>query len=650
MYWHPDYLSLFGYAIISLQIGMAFVLSLRISSMYMQLEQSNVILEAAVIERTRELEEQTAISRQASEAKSQFMATMSHEIRTPINAVIGLSAAELMGGLPDTTRDNISQIYESGSILLGIINDILDISKIEAGRFELSPSVYETATLLHYVSYLNMVRIGSKPIRFSLEVGADFPQKLKGDELRVKQVLNNLISNAIKYTDQGTVTLSATWEPSPSADGGAVIRFAVRDTGVGIPAEDLARLFDSYTQLDAGAARKTEGTGLGLTIAKNLAEMMDGKIAVESACGSGSVFTAEIAQGLADSTGIGQKTAEDLQNFRYKPAMEDEIKIARQWMPSAKALVVDDIKANRNVAKGLLAAYGLAVDTAASGPEGIELAKQNAYDIVFMDHMMPEMDGVQAARVIKGLGASVPIVAMTAGAMLGMREYYLQQGFDDYLSKPVTLKALDELILRWIPTKKWASRPDAPPDARLPKNDNFAAEIDTQRIDTLNHYRASFERWQGQDEAPDGVRPDSSYFERFAAFIETLDVAGSPSLELQASTLADAGRRGDATKIKELLPAFFENLKNRPESGQDMEASAMIALGAILIRLKAAVLDGKTEEAEKILSEMGALELKGAGRDLYFLLYDMLLADGAEKAIGAISLWEKLSLARYHKA
>jgi len=431
---------------------------------------ANSMLETVVQERTGELREQTRIAVQASRAKSAFLATMSHEIRTPLNAVIGLSELELQGDLPESSKNNIQQIFFSGSSLLAIINDILDISKIEAGGLELIPVEYKTADLINDTANLNRIRIGSKPISFVLEIEADFPRKLTGDDLRIKQVLNNLLSNAIKYTEEGTVHLSAAWETT-GQQGELLLRFSVKDTGQGIRKEDFHKLFSSYNQLESMTNRKVEGTGLGLAITKNLVEMMGGSITVESEYGKGSVFTVEIIQRLADSAGgdfehIGKSIAEDLRNFRYLPCREEEPSV-RSEVPYGKVLVVDDIQVNLLVASGMLELYGLQVDTAESGQQAIDLVKAEhsisgrSYDIIFMDHMMPEMDGIEAVAAIRawekelhGNGKSpVPIVALTANVILGMKEMFIEKGFNDFLAKPVNIAKLDEVLVRWLNTR-----------------------------------------------------------------------------------------------------------------------------------------------------------------------------------------------------
>ena len=439
-------------------------------------EEANRRLETAVTERTRELKEQTRIAIDANRAKSQFLATMSHEIRTPLNAVIGLSEIELRGKLPESSRSNVQQIYQSGSSLLRIINDILDISKIEAGSFELVPVEYETASLINDTVNLNRVRLGSKTINFVLEIGEYFPRKLIGDELRVKQVLNNLLSNAIKYTEKGTITLSADCFTDDAErelyKQEALLRFTIRDTGAGIRRESIDKLFSSYTQLDARANRKIEGTGLGLAITKNLVEMMDGRITVESEYGKGSVFTAEIVQRIKDSAGIGRDVAESLRGFRY--VSENAVReLARSWMPDGKVLVVDDMLVNIKVARGLLEPYGLRIDSAVSGQKAIEMITEKTagspeYDLVFMDHMMPGMDGIEATSLIRAWekerefsGRQLPVIALTANAVVGMREMFLEKGFNDYLTKPIDILKLDEILMRWIPREKiLQGRPD----------------------------------------------------------------------------------------------------------------------------------------------------------------------------------------------
>jgi signal transduction histidine kinase/DNA-binding NarL/FixJ family response regulator/HPt (histidine-containing phosphotransfer) domain-containing protein len=582
-------IDLFPYSIFTVHIGMAFTLSQRFSGMYKRLEQSNTMLEIAVQERTMELKKQTEIAVNASRVKSEFLATMSHEIRTPLNAVIGLSEIELLGNLPESSRDNIVQIYQSGSSLLGIINDILDISKIEVGGFKLVPVEYESASLLNDTVMLNKVRIGSKPIVFAMEIGGDFPLTLLGDELRIKQVLNNLLSNAIKYTKKGSVTLIAAWDEFCKREGEALVRFTVRDTGVGIREEDIGKLFSGYTQLDTRANRKIEGTGLGLEITKKLVDMMGGSIIVESEYGKGSVFTVEIIQSIPDYTPIGEETAEKLRNFNYTADRKGE-DIDRSWMPYGKVLVVDDLPVNLQIARGFLEPYGLMVDSAESGQKAIELVKAEnpQYDLVFMDHMMPEMDGIEAVRIIRQeldseYCRNIPIIALTANAMVGNTEMFLSKGFNGFISKPIDTVQLDEALNKWIRDKKTKSNEqlviskENKIEDKLPGKDINSSLITIPGVDvqkgitatggTLAAYRKVLSIFckDVEDRLPLLQKtPDADTLPAFITHVHSLKSAsasiGAQEISSLAAGLETTGKAGNTDFIRENLPDFVQQL------------------------------------------------------------------------------------------
>jgi CheY-like chemotaxis protein len=354
--------------------------------------------------------------------------------------------------------------------------------------------------------------------------------------------------------------------------------------------------------------------------------MMGGSISVESEYGKGSVFTVEIVQGIEGSQSIGEETAENLRSFSYIDGKKAENSIHHE-IHHKKALVVDDIPANLLVMNGFLAPYGLQVDTTSSGNEAIEKVKQNHYDIIFMHHMMPEMDGVEAVTVIRTWeaeklqknkrqqeSARIPVVAMTANALRGMKDFYLEHGFDDYLSKPINPMALDEVLKKLIPNN------DPTP---------YDAEMFAQRLDMLNHYRVSFANIREEDYH---AKFDAEYFAKFTALIESFGEFRSLSNLDPYSPLIEAGRREDIPTIRETLPAFYEALRRQWE---EQEADTGI-LREMLPRLKKAIMDGQTELAEAIMTELGSANLTSSGRELYFKLYDLLLAGETEKAIEAI--------------
>ena len=409
------------------------------------------------IEDAREEHTQRLLAYQESKAKSNFLATMSHEIRTPMNAILGIAEMQMQDEtLKPNTKEAFGKISTSGDLLLGIINDILDLSKIEAGKLELVIEKYDTASLINDTVQLNIMRTGSKPIMFELYVDENMPLFLLGDELRIKQILNNLLSNAFKYTDEGTIKLSVSSETvKDTEDFSATLVFCVSDTGQGMTKEQVAKLFEEYTRFNQEANRTTEGTGLGMSITQNLIRLMNGEIFVQSEPGKGSVFTVRLPQERVDSSLMGRELAENLQQFRIRnTAHMKRAQITREPMPYGSVLIVDDVETNIYVAKGLMAPYGMKIDSAESGFAAIEKIKDgNVYDIVFMDHMMPKMDGIEATQIIRSMGYNRSIVALTANAVAGQTEVFLKNGFDDFISKPIDIRQLNVVLNKLIRDK-----------------------------------------------------------------------------------------------------------------------------------------------------------------------------------------------------
>lgn len=403
----------------------------------------------------------------SNRAKSDFLANMSHEIRTPINAVLGMNEMILREDHRAQNHEEDSappvkealknigvyaeDVKNAGHNLLAIINDILDFSRIEAGRMELQETVYQLSSVLNDLSNMFFFKAQDKALEFIIDVDEELPDHLRGDEVRLRQVLTNLLNNAVKYTEKGSVRLTVRGERQ--GDKRYMLTAAVEDTGIGIRPEDEGKLFTRFERLDMQRNSTVEGTGLGLVITKRLLDMMGGSISVSSTYGVGSVFTVAIPQGIADEAPMGD----------YKKRFEANVQEAKPYReafhaPDARVLIVDDTQMNLNVVVNLLKKTEMQIDTANSGADAVALSDEKAYDVILMDQRMPGMSGTETLRQIRAreesLNKDTPIICLTADAVVGARERYLSDGFADYLSKPVNGRMLESVILKYLPSEK----------------------------------------------------------------------------------------------------------------------------------------------------------------------------------------------------
>ncbi|MDR3279319.1 MAG: response regulator [Synergistaceae bacterium] len=622
------------------------------NSMVVQLEQ-----------RQADLLEAKIVAEAASRSKSAFLATMSHEIRTPLNAIIGLSEIVLSEELPGHILDNLEKIYSSGAVLLGIVNDILDISKIEAGGLEMVPVDFSVLALLNDTVQLNATRIGPKNITFELEIDESIPLSLYGDELRVKQILNNLLSNAFKYTKKGKVTLKIGWL---RMGDDAVMNFTVTDTGIGIKEEDMSKLFSEYTQLDAKANRHIEGTGLGLSITKGLVEMMGGGISVESQHGVGSSFRAVVPLKIADETPIGHEAANDLKKFRFANSGqrhgERDKNFVRAYMPGGRVLVVDDVATNLDVARGFMIPYGLSVDCTSSGMEAIEKIRVicrgevdvSRYDVIFMDHMMPEMDGIEATRVIRRMdheyARTVPIVALTANALSGSEEMFLSNGFNGFISKPIDLLRLDLELNKWVPRSACPESGEKPREI-MPRGeggmtgamlDGVDIEAGIRRYGEEALYLQILRSYAANTPAliEKLRKPSEAALKEYAITVHGLKGSSlgicADEIARQAEVLERAAKSGDFEKVSAANAAFLEQaeallsdldslLRTKDDAAvkKNKKNRKPFPDSSLLEKMLAAAVNLKTSQMEEIIEELDSYDYDSNGELVAWLKCQM---------------------------
>lgn len=518
----------------------------------------------------------------ASKAKSIFLANMSHEIRTPINGILGMDSMLLKECKDESLRDYALNIQSAGQTLLSLVNDILDISKIESGKMEILPVTYSVFNVLNDCYNMVAIRAKDKNLELVMDISPEIPAALFGDEVRIRQIINNLLSNAVKYTNEGTVTLSVWTEkvevdPMQGNKGNQVELFIhVKDTGIGIREKDVGKLFRDFVRLDEKRNRNIEGTGLGLNLTKQLVDMMGGFISVDSVYGEGSTFKVHLMQQVSDEKPLGDFYKLYKQQVNVMDAAHEKF-IA----PDARVLLADDMQMNLKVFAGLLKDTKIQIDTAINGAEALKLIEKNHYDVVFLDHMMPVMDGIEAFRQMRQLAkspnANTPVVMLTANAVVDAKNQYMDEGFSDYIAKPIREEVLLSCLKKFLPKElvKSVAKNSAVESAKS-ENEKPAVQSSTKLSDFLDEatglaycmndqkfYKEMLGEYVNGDKTSELVeyfdKEDFEYYRITVHAVKSTSLTiGATKISEEAKALEMACKGGDFDFVKKNHEAFIQ--------------------------------------------------------------------------------------------
>lgn len=605
----------------------------------------------------------------ANSAKSDFLARMSHEIRTPINAVLGMDEMILRESGDPSVRKYAQDIKSAAQNLLGIINDILDSSKIESGKMQILPVRYDLGSMLNDIANMTEVRARDKKIKFVMEVSPQLPAALYGDDIRIRQCLNNLLSNAVKYTKEGTVTLRASGRMLNRDH--LLLHFDVIDTGIGIKEEELPKLFEAFERIDMNHNRNVEGTGLGMSITAGLLRMMNSELKVQSKYGEGSTFSFELQQKILGTDQIG-----DFDSLRAKQVAEYDYEV-EFVAPDAQVLVVDDNEMNRNVFCNLVKVLMLQVDAAGGGAECLEMISKKHYDLIFLDHMMPEMDGIDTFREMKKMDhlcKDTPVIMLTANAVTGAKEQYMREGFTSFLTKPIVPERLEKAIRTYLPKELIKSTDEIPEGAipvvqtrqeeDLPEIEGMDWEYAARHVpknllrDTLQKFVISLQKEKEKLEEliPDLENKESldDYRIRVHAMKGTAAMVGAIPLSGLAKVVEKRARAGELEQVRNLHPALMQEMKQymellsefAPRDTKPVKKADMLEAVPLFSMLREALNDREYDTMDALMEDLSKYEMPEQVQDKMELLESHIMNLMVENAIGVVdeimTIWESM--------
>ena len=599
----------------------------------------------------RDLAIKTERATAASEAKTSFLSNMSHEIRTPVNAILGMNEMILREASDESILSYSENIKSASSSLLGIINDILDFSKIESGKFEILPVDYEISSVINDLVNMVYTRADEKGLTLNLDFDKEIPRFLNGDEVRVKQVITNILTNAVKYTEKGSITFAIRHRKADGYPNSVYLDVSVKDTGIGIKPEDLDKLFSKFERIEEKRNRNIEGTGLGMNITKSLLDLMGSSLKVESTYGEGSCFSFSLLQKVVSWEPLG-----DYGSTLHEHLKEHEVYREKFTAPNAHVLVVDDNPMNLLVFKSLIKRTLINIDTADCGDEGIRLARKNKYDLLFLDHMMPGKDGIETLDEIRGdqdgQNTSTPAICLTANAISGAREQYISAGFDNYLTKPIDSEKLEDLLVTMLPDElvedplpedemsntKPDTYDDLPEDIRSLDGELIDVATGLKNNMSAEIYRTVLESFfnssSAQESELEQLYANNNYTDytiKVHAIKSSARIIGATAFGEDAQKLEDAGKSNDTDYIHANHGDFiksFENLKDllTPmfEKSQDSDSEKPVADPSLMAETFEEILNAADamdcQRLEEIFEDMTDFAIPVEDRELFYKL------------------------------